>query len=93
VATASGTGSTKEMRVESSSNLSRTEVDELKFNHDASPLVGDPTGLPVDNDDIDAQDMLTAEVEDGSDWDDEDWDDDDVDDLFFDEDDEDDATG
>ena len=35
-ATASGTGSTKEMRVESSSSLSRGEVDALRF--DDSPL-------------------------------------------------------
>ncbi len=119
VATASGTGSTKQMRVESSSNLSRGEVEELRFSSPAEPSAppppsrGDeddleldlepddvapgaepavPIGLPpVDDgpepgiaaDDLDAEDLLTAEADD--DWDDDDWDDDE-DDIFFDED-------
>jgi molecular chaperone DnaK len=50
VATASGTGSSKEMRVESSSNLSRDEVDELRFDSDG--LSGEDEYLDLDDDDL-----------------------------------------
>ena len=95
VAMASGTGSTKEMRVESSSNLSRSEVEQLKLSKPTVDEPEDPTGLPEDEDDLEAEDMLTAEAEMEPEWDEDeadDDDDDDVDDLFFDEDDEDDVT-
>ena len=91
VATASGTGSSKEMRVESSSNLSRSEVDDLKFSSQAVDQADDPTGLPSEQDDLEPEDLLTAEADMELDLDsDDDWDDDD--DLLFDEDDEDDVT-
>lgn len=108
VATASGTGSTKEMRVESSSNLSRGEVDELRFDAapesaeevasapaemSGGPEIISPVDLPVIQDDLAPEDLLTAEA--GLDWDDDDDDDDwddDVDDLLL-EDDDDDVTG
>ena len=77
------------MRVESSSNLTRSEVDELKFSPSAEAGAGDPTNLPIDNDDLGPDDLLTAEVDMDLELDD-DWDDD-VDDLL-DEDDVDDAA-
>ena len=93
VAMASGTGSTKEMRVESSSSLSRSEVDELKLSQPVGDQQGsDPADLPLDSDDLEPEDLLTAEADNEPVWDDDDWDDEDDDDLFFDEDDEDDVT-
>jgi len=93
VATASGTGSTKEMRVESSSNLSRSEVDKLKFSQTAAEQQeSDPSDLPIDSDDLEPEDLQTAEADAEPVWDDDDWDEDDEDDLLFDEDDEDDVT-
>jgi len=92
VATASGTGSSKQMRVESSSNLTRGEVDALRFTDGASAAPVDPESID-DGDDLDlelddvtespdddliADDMLEASDED--DWTE------DEDDIFFDED-------
>ena len=68
---------------------SGAKVDQLKFTDQADDEPEDPTGLPADEDDLEAEDMLTAEADMELDWDD---DDDDDDDLFFDEDDEDDVT-
>ena len=66
VATASGTGSTKEMRVESSSNLSRGEVESLRFDAARSsvPAGGEemvPSATPLRptlDDDVDLGDDL-----------------------------------
>ncbi len=64
VATASGTGSTKEMRVESSSNLTRGEVESLRFESARSPDAGGSEAMessatlmgPSQDDDIDLGD-------------------------------------
>jgi hypothetical protein len=79
-ATASETGSTKEMRVEASSSLSRGEVDALRFDDspqgssDASSA-GSPDG---ESREVDDDDLV---------MDDDDLDLDDDDDLFFEDDD------
>ena len=94
VATASGTGSTKQMRVESSSNLSRGEVDALRFTAD-SVMSSGPTAQANGDEDQDleldeaeespADDLLASDMMDASDADD--WtEDEDEDDIFFDED-------
>ena len=62
----------------------------MKFSPAAEAVAGDPTSLPIDNDDLGPDDLLTAEVDMDLELDD-DWDDD-VDDLFLDEDDVDDAA-
>ena len=92
VATASGTGSTKQMRVESSSNLSRGEVDALRFTGEDATAAGGPEltdeddDLDLELDDVleDADDDLAAddmlEASDADDWTE------DEDDIFFDED-------
>ena len=93
VATASGTGSTKQMRVESSSNLSKSEVDALRFTEDrATPIIDAPSA--DDDDDLDLaldedtdssdDDLVSGDLLDVSGEDD--WTEDD-DDIFFDEDD------
>jgi molecular chaperone DnaK len=82
VATASGTGSSKEMRVESSSNLSRDEVSDMRASHAASVSVDveaaegkEVMGIGIDiddEDDLDKEDLMTAEIEiDDEDWNDE----------------------
>ena len=87
VATASETGSTKEMRLEASSSLSRGEVESLRFDEgaaaDSAPEAVSSSALD-DDDDLASEDMLTAEA--GADLDHDDLDlDDDDDDLFFDD--------
>lgn len=93
VATASGTGSTKQMRVESSSNLSKGEVDALRFTEDRStPIIDAPPAnddddldLELDEDTGSSDDDLVSgdllEVSGEDDWTE------DEDDIFFDEDD------
>ena len=78
VATASETGSTKEMRLEASSNLSRGEVESLRFDgSEAAPPP--PSSGPLENDDdLELDDWPTDETEGGFD---------DDDDLFLEEDD------
>lgn len=93
VATASGTGSTKQMRVESSSNLSKSEVDALRFTEDrATPIIDAPSAdddddldLTLDEDtDSSGDDLVSGDLLDVSGEDD--WTEDE-DDIFFDEDD------
>ena len=93
VATASGTGSTKQMRVESSSNLSKSEVDALRFTEDrATPTIDAPSAdddddldLALDEDtDSSGDDLVSGDLLDVSGEDD--WTEDE-DDIFFDEDD------
>ena len=92
VATASGTGSTKQMRVESSSNMTKGEVDALRFSEEPAMPAHDPEStdegddleLELDDvvedsdDDLAADDMIEAPEEDDCT--------EDEDDIFFDED-------